>query len=158
MSFRSHSTHTSFAIKARIVEIMASISPVVGKVSTCTCRFEGCKRPRDLVGKALDGRTVVYPADSEEARLWELINKVWDEIQEAWECEDEAKVTALYSLKDWFGKRDCLVCKQTFDSIDLFVRHCEDETKVLSERVKELLSSRQKLAGKCACVYSGPTL
>jgi hypothetical protein len=131
------------------VEIMASISPVAGKVSTCTCRFEGCKRPMDLVGKASDGRTVVYPSDSEEARLWELVNKVWDEIQEAWECEDEAKATALCSPKDSFSKRDCLVCKQTFDSIDLFVGHCEYEAKVLSERVKELLSSRQKLAGKC---------
>jgi hypothetical protein len=110
---------------------------VGGSKSGCMCRFDGCKKPRLLFSKALDGRIVVYPPNSEEARLDELMESIGEESEGVWECPDQFKET-----------KKCLVCEKTFESIDGFIEHCRVELGVLSRRRKGLLTCRQEQPGE----------
>jgi hypothetical protein len=107
----------------------------VGGESECGCRFEDCKRPKSLFGQALDGRIVVYPLDSEEARLDERVL----ELTQWWvACRSMDCVTK------------CPECKEEFHTVYIS-QHVRAEEEKLAIRQKELLSERQKLLGKFLC-------
>jgi hypothetical protein len=119
---------------------MADGSTTVGLLNECKCRFDGCERPKPLFDRALDGRTVVYPPNSEEARLDDLVVGILEGVDDALEY--------TLSCSDEFRTMKCLECGEVFGCIDKFDAHCKGEINRLSRRLMELLSERQKLPGK----------
>jgi hypothetical protein len=110
-------------------------------VGDCRCRFPGCSIPLMLCGEATDGRMVVYPEDSEERTLDELINSIRNSI------------TQVFRYRQQIAVVECIECKQSFTDVNTFIAHAQEEITSLYRRQAIMLSERQKLPGEFSCSF-----